>query len=126
MSMEANILAHELAKLGLPVETEYVFHDVRKWRWDIAFPQILLAVEVNGRGRGGRYGGHQTAKGQTNDWEKCNAGVEAGWQVLVYPARHMRLKKDGSPGMRLQNIIDQIYRKVCGVKDDQLSAYVLT
>ena len=125
-SREASILANELAKLGLPVETEYVFHTIRKWALDIAFPNILLGIEINGFGRGGMMGGHQRAQGMENDMDKANAAREAGWRVMSYPASKITLKKDGSPGKRHQLIIDQISRIVSNVNSEQDSAYVLT
>jgi hypothetical protein len=125
-SKEALLLANALIDAGLPVETEYVFHKCRKWAFDIAFPQILLGIEVNGLGRGGWQGGHQTPQGQQNDMEKSNAAVEAGWRVMSYPASKITVKKDGSPGKRHQNIIDQIERVVCGINRERESAYVLT
>jgi very-short-patch-repair endonuclease len=70
----------------LKVETEYVFHPTRKWRFDFAFPTLKLAVEIEGvrRGLGGR---HQQTEGMAKDMEKYNAAVKMGWMVLRYTSR---------------------------------------
>ncbi len=59
---------------------EHVFHPKRGWRFDFAWPELKLAVELDGRGR------HQTVKGTRGDCEKLNAAVILGWRVLRYPA----------------------------------------
>lgn len=50
------------------------------WRWDFAWPELKLALELDGRGR------HQTVDGTRKDCEKRNTGVCMGWRVLVYPS----------------------------------------
>ena len=66
---------------GLTPEREYVFHPTRKWRFDFAWPDIKLAVEVEGRGR------HQSFGGFEADCEKYNAAAILGWRVLRYTPR---------------------------------------
>ncbi len=62
------------------VVREHRFHPMRKWRFDFAWPNLKLAVELDGRGR------HQTVKGAREDCAKHNAAVILGWRVLRYPA----------------------------------------
>jgi very-short-patch-repair endonuclease len=59
---------------------EHVFHSTRKWRFDLAFPSVKLAIEVDGRGR------HQTVTGVRADHEKQNAAIALGWKVMRFPA----------------------------------------
>ncbi len=59
---------------------EYRFHPTRMWRFDFAWPQIKLAVEIEGRGR------HQSFVGFNKDIEKYNEAVRLGWRVLRFPA----------------------------------------
>lgn len=59
---------------------EYRFHPVRKWRFDMAWPAVKLAVEIDGRGR------HQTVVGVRRDTEKINEAIKLGWRVLRFPA----------------------------------------
>ena len=68
----------------LDFEREYRFHPVRRWRFDFAFPEIKLAVEVQGITYfGGREntGRHHTAKGIEADLEKYDEAMRFGWDV---------------------------------------------
>lgn len=68
---------------GLPEPIpEYRFHQLRRWRFDFAWPLHMVAVEVEGgiwtQGR------HTRGPGVLADMEKYNAAVLAGWRVLRY------------------------------------------
>ena len=65
-------------------DKEHRFHPERKWRFDFAWPQIRLAIEVNGGGSRGR---HNTITGATEDAQKVNAAQLMGWRVLIYTAK---------------------------------------
>jgi hypothetical protein len=62
--------------------TEYRFHPVRKWRFDYAIPDKMIAIEYNGimsaKSR------HTTVIGYSNDLEKINQAQLLGWKVLQY------------------------------------------
>lgn len=62
------------------VVKEYRFHDTRKWRFDYAFPDQRVAVEVDGavwsQGR------HNRPVGYIADMEKLNTAASMGWLVL--------------------------------------------
>jgi very-short-patch-repair endonuclease len=75
------------AKLPKP-HREYHAIDGRRWRWDFAWPDHRLLLEV----QGGiwRKGGHTTGEGITRDCEKLNAATLAGWRVLSVTAEHIR------------------------------------
>lgn len=66
---------------GLPTPiTEHRFHPVRKWRFDYAWPDRKIALEVEGgMWSGGR---HNHASGFFKDMEKYNAAACLGWRVL--------------------------------------------
>lgn len=71
---------------GLPKpEREHRFHPVRRFRFDFAWPDKKLAVEVEGIlfGEGGR---HQRGMGYANDCHKYNLAIEAGWTVMRVPS----------------------------------------
>lgn len=84
MSEAEELLAFHIraAKLWQPVR-EYKFDSVRKWRFDFAWPNLLLAVEVEGgiwtNGR------HTRGKGFLDDCKKYNHAVLNGWRVLRFP-----------------------------------------
>ena len=69
----------QLAGLPSPV-AEFRFHPVRKWRFDFAFVEAKLAVEVDG----GAFvqGRHTRGAGWLKDQEKLNTAVVMGWRVL--------------------------------------------
>jgi hypothetical protein len=75
------MLARRHALLGI---REHRFHSERRWRFDCAIPELKLAVEYQGGLYMARRGGHQTAKGMRNDWEKFNEAQIAGWTVLLF------------------------------------------
>lgn len=107
------LLAEALAEAGYPAKLGHAFHAVRDWEFDLAWPQICLAVEINGRGR------HQSKQGERRDAEKINAAVENGWRVLIYPARSVEII------CRRALIVEQIARVICGVVCEESSAEVL-
>jgi hypothetical protein len=61
---------------------EYQFHPERKWKFDLADPELMIAFEYEG----GAYtkGSHYRAKGFTNDLEKYNTATSMGWQVYRF------------------------------------------
>lgn len=66
---------------GLPAPVaEHRFHATRRWRFDYAWPDHKLALEVEGGAwTGGR---HTRGAGFVKDIEKYNAATLAGWRVL--------------------------------------------
>lgn len=61
---------------------EYPFHPTRKWRFDFAWPDVKVAVEIEG----GIYkiGRHQRPEGFRKDCEKYNEATRLGWSVLRF------------------------------------------
>lgn len=67
--------------MGLPKPVaEHKFHPTRKWRFDFAWPEYLVALEVNG----GSWvaGRHNTGSGTAKDREKFTNAAIYGWRVL--------------------------------------------
>lgn len=59
---------------------EWPFHPTRKWRFDYAYPELKIAIEVDGGiFIGGRHSG---GVGQLKDMEKGNAACAMGWYVF--------------------------------------------
>jgi very-short-patch-repair endonuclease len=65
---------------GADMVREYQFHPTRRWRFDFASPSLMVAVEIEGRGR------HQTIAGVRADCEKYNTAAALGWRVFRFPA----------------------------------------
>lgn len=63
-----------------PAKREYKFHKVRRWRFDFAWPDLMIALEVEGGTRSG--GRHTRHAGFENDCEKYNSAAIEGWSVL--------------------------------------------
>ena len=62
------------------VVAELRFHPSRMWRFDYAFPEYKVAVEVDGGvWQGGR---HNLPQGYVKDMEKLNTAASMGWIVL--------------------------------------------
>lgn len=62
---------------------EYVFTPPRKWRFDFAWPDQKIAVEIDG----GTWVGmsrHSRGHGYINDCRKFNAAAIGGWRVLRF------------------------------------------
>jgi len=88
-SVLESILAQQLHLAGFPVaEREYKFHPKRKWRMDFAWPDITLAVEVEGGIW--NYGRHNRPQGFIDDTEKYNAAANLGWTVLRFAGEQIR------------------------------------
>lgn len=54
----------------------------RKWRWDFCWPEIMLAVEING----GIFmnGAHGNPMRILDNMDKLNHGALLGWHVLAF------------------------------------------
>jgi len=61
-------------------EREYYFHPSRKWRFDFAWPALMIAVEVEGGVWSG--GRHTRGKGFVEDCIKYNEAALLGWTVF--------------------------------------------
>lgn len=73
-------LAWQLRAVGLIPEREVRFHPVRRWRFDLAWPDRRVAVEVDGgTWTGGR---HTTGPGIESDAAKFSEAAALGWRVL--------------------------------------------
>ena len=73
--------------LPVPVRN-YRFHPKRKWTLDCAWPNLLVAVEIDGGGPGG--GRHRQRAGFRSDEEKHRSLLAADWRVLRFMGDEMR------------------------------------
>jgi very-short-patch-repair endonuclease len=77
-----------VTQMGLPApEQEVRFHPKRKWRFDLAWSQAKVAVEIEG----GIYTGgrHTRPKGYLSDMEKYNSAAILGWVVIRVVPRQL-------------------------------------
>ncbi len=72
-----------LKALNIPrPKSEHKFHPTRRWRFDYAWIDQKVALEIEGgvwiKGR------HNRGRGYVDDMEKYNAAVILGWKVLRF------------------------------------------
>lgn len=79
-----NILASEVTA----PEREYVFAAPRRWRFDFAWVEDKVAVEIDG----GAFvaGRHTRGAGFERDHEKLNEATVRGWKVLRFTPQMIR------------------------------------
>ena len=86
--------------IGLPVAVpEHPFEPGRRWRFDFAWPALMVAVEVQGavHGTGRRCpkcgqrkaGRHTRGAALKKEWEKLNTAAARGWRVLYCEPREV-------------------------------------
>lgn len=118
-SLESRALA-QITELGLPLpESQFRFAPPRKWLFDFAYPDLRIAIEVEGgtygkmikclkcgstvmaRGLNGRLyplrigGRHNRGEGFEKDVEKYNAAELLGWHVFRVTGKMIRERKAG-------------------------------
>lgn len=84
----AGTLAAQATMRGLPEPVrEHRFHPVRGWRFDLAYPGALVAVEVDGGAFAG--GRHTSGPGFREDCVKLSEAAALGWRVLRVMPEHV-------------------------------------
>jgi len=97
-------LDRQIQLAGLPTpETEHYFARPRKWRFDFAWPDRSIAIEVDGAVYSG--GRHTRGKGYENDMEKLNEAVLRGWRVLRFSTG---MVNDG----RALGVVERLFQEV--------------
>lgn len=85
IDLEAGFLAvwkMQFPQLPLPICDKVKPIEGRKFRFDFAWPEYMLAVEIEGgAGTGGR---HTRKRGFQSDCEKYNHALLNGWRVLRF------------------------------------------
>ncbi len=77
----AEVFLRALEVRGLPrPEREWKFDTKRRWRFDYAWPQQMIALEVEGGVWSG--GRHTRGAGFLKDMEKYNRAAVLGWRLL--------------------------------------------
>ncbi|WP_411684716.1 hypothetical protein [Aeromonas caviae] len=68
--------------------TELMFHPKRKWRFDFAWEEQKLALEIHGGIHSG--GRHTRGRGFVEDRAKMNEATLLGWTVLEVTPEHIK------------------------------------
>lgn len=84
-------MAEMLRGAKIEFEEEYQFHPDRKWRFDFAIPERMIAIEYEGiffgKDQATGKSRHTTVTGFMKDMEKYNAAASMGWTVLRYTTK---------------------------------------
>lgn len=84
----AATLAIRAVQAGLPAPVrEWRFHPRRRWRFDLAFVEQRVAVEVDGGAFSG--GRHTSGPGFREDCVKLSEAAALGWRVLRVMPEHV-------------------------------------
>ena len=86
MNALEEMFALQCEQAGFPAPLrEYAAVPGRRFRWDFAWPEQRVLVEING----GTYAhmGHSTGPGIARDYEKSNLAMLAGWRTFVFDRR---------------------------------------
>lgn len=95
-------LLRQIAAVGIPAPVqEHRFHETRRWRFDLAWPDLMIAVEVDGGVWSG--GRHTRGAGFVADCEKVNEATAMGWRVFRFPTPHV---SDGSAVEMLRRVLN--------------------
>jgi very-short-patch-repair endonuclease len=94
------LLRVQLRGVGLPQpRAEYRFHHTRHWRLDFAWPEVKLALEVEGGTYMTTASGHRSISGLARDLAKYNELACAGW--LLLRVRPEQLELESGEALRL-------------------------
>ena len=88
MSALEELFAFQLDALGIPYIREYPAIKGRKFRFDFAFRDERVLVEVQGGTFNG--GAHGRGVGIHRDYEKSNLAQMAGWRVLQFDSKMVK------------------------------------
>ncbi len=90
-------------------EREFRFAPPRRWRFDLAWPAMKVAVEIEGLTPGG--GRHQRVDGYAADCQKYRAAVLVGWAVLRYATPELKADPIGA----VEEVADLLRRQLATV-----------
>lgn len=93
MSQLEDDFAFQLSTILVNPAREYEAIEGRKFRWDFAFPDKKLLIEIQGGTWSTGKMAHNSGTGIRRDCEKLNLAVVAGWRVLHFTTD---MVKDGS------------------------------
>ena len=100
------MMAFQMVVWKLPKpRREYQFVPDRKWRFDFAWPTLMVAVEVEGGTWSG--GRHTTGAGFAADCDKYNRAALEGWRVFRFPTKQV---KDGVACATLKQALSPVVR----------------
>lgn len=95
-----------LEMMQLAPVRQYRVVEARRWRFDFAFPDVLVCVDVDGgvfaAENGETAGRHARGAGIVAGFEKRNAAAELGWCVLCYGPPQVR---SGEAALQIERLV---------------------
>ena len=82
------LFVEQIKDAGLPLPVaELLFAHPRRWRFDFAWIELMIAVEI----QGGNYvqGRHNRAEGYAGDCEKANMATFLGWDIYRFTSEQV-------------------------------------
>jgi hypothetical protein len=73
-----------------PGVREHAFCPARRWRFDLAWPALMVAFECEGGAFMGGRGRHTSGVGFTADCEKYSVAAVLGWRVVRATTQQIR------------------------------------
>jgi hypothetical protein len=103
--------AVQIERYGLPEPVrEYQFEDTPvAWRWDFAWPQYKLLVEINGGIYQDPPTGHRSISGLLRDYAKLNAATQRHWWSMSFDNKAV---ESGEAVLMVQDFI-LAYAEMC-------------
>ncbi len=88
-------------------EREFKFHEKRKWRFDFAYPELKVGIEIEGGTWSG--GRHVRPVGFARDCEKYNHACVEDWKVFRFTAEMVKSGEAiGFMMVVLEKLIEQV------------------
>lgn len=98
--------AELVGRLNLPpFVREFKFHATRRWKFDFAWPELMVAVEIEGSAWGG--GRHTRGSGFIADCEKYTRAAANGWFVLRFTDHDLRTRIDYVASTTTEVVLDR-------------------
>jgi len=103
--------AAQIKRYGLPEPVrEYQFEDTPvAWRWDFAWPQYKLLIEINGGIYQDPPTGHRSIRGLLRDYAKLNAATQRHWWSMSFDNKAV---ESGEAVLTVQEFV-LAYGEVC-------------
>lgn len=83
LSMGEETFALQCQAYKFTPEREFKFIEGRKFAFDFAFPEAMIAIEIEGGTSFGK-SRHSRGEGFENDCRKYNAATSLGWRVFRF------------------------------------------
>jgi len=88
-SILENLMATQIRQAGLPKpQREFVAIPGRRYRWDFAWTDQKLLLEINGSTF--CVGGHSTGVGLDRDYEKSSLAAVHGWFTMSFSGKQVK------------------------------------